>query len=89
MDHAYMLTNLHIPPDPLCQVFSFIVSEFLFAQTFMVGFTALNAFLLVAMGKKVGLGRFDWKLVVLTFGAPLVLDIIYVSLGFLGPGEFW
>jgi len=89
MDHGYMLAILDFPPEAACRAFSFVLNEFVYAQSIIVCFTALNAFIMVVMGKKVGLGTCDWKLVLVAFGVPLVFSIFFESFDLLGPSGTW
>jgi len=89
MDHIYMVRILNFPPDPACRAFAFILEEFVLAQSLMVSFTALNAFIMVVLGKKLGLGSYDWKLLFVAFGTPALFGSICEAFKLLGPSGAW
>jgi len=84
-----MLAILSYPPDLACHAFAFIKNEFALAQVSIVGFTAMNSFQLVVMGKKISLGKYDCKLIVFAFGTPIVVNTILAALQIMGPAEAW
>jgi len=84
-----MLAILNYPPDLACRAFAFIMNEFALAQCSIVGFTAMNAFQLVVLGKKMSLGKYDWKLIVFAFGTPIVVNTVLQALQLMGPAEAW
>ena len=84
-----MVAILDFPPDPACRAFAFFLNEFMLAQTLIVAFTALNAFLMVVKGRKVGLGKYDWKLLCVAFELPLALNTFFESLKLFGPAGAW
>ncbi|OWF37108.1 hypothetical protein KP79_PYT09798 [Mizuhopecten yessoensis] len=86
LDHFnILLTKDHVRPLELCQFYSFINLEFIFAQTLMVNVIAINAFLMIYFGKNLDFGKKDWRLLVWGFVTPLVLDIVCAATGQFGP----
>ena len=53
-------------------------------QCIIALFTAVNAFVMVVLGRQVKLGRCDWRLLVVTFGMPPIVMGVCASLGYLG-----
>ncbi|XP_062595501.1 uncharacterized protein LOC134256848 [Saccostrea cucullata] len=73
MDHFHMaLAEDHVHPIELCEYYGFIMFMFISAQMLLVSLIAINAFALIKFGKKIDLGKYDWKLLSLTFGFPFV-----------------
>ena len=89
MDHAYMLATRAFPPDAACAAFGFLLNEFVMAQSLIVMFTSINAFMMVVKETKVPLRKYDWNLLVIAFGAPLVLGVILASTEHFGPTGAW
>jgi len=50
----------------------------------MVNIVAINAFMLIYFNKHLNFGRWDWRLIAWTFGAPFVGATIAGILGQLG-----
>ena len=88
-DHAYMLAVEYHPPLTICMVFGFFVQSFGFAQTMIVLFTALNAFVMIVKEKKIPVGRYDWGLLLYAFGIPFIVGFIGLGVPFLGPAGGW
>lgn len=86
LDHFnILLTQDHVRPLALCQFYSFINLEFIFAQTLMVNVIAINAFVMIYFGKNLDFGKKDWRLLLWGFVTPLVVDIICAATGQFGP----
>ena len=88
-DHSYVLATQREPPDLMCALFSFFTQEFCFAQWCIVLYTALSASSLIVFGKKLHLGRYDWRLLVLAYGVPFIILVVSFRLGFLGQNGIW
>ncbi|XP_060085151.1 uncharacterized protein LOC132564514 [Ylistrum balloti] len=86
LDHTHVLvTRSHVKPKGLCAFYGFILSEFLTAQTFMVNLVAINAFCLMFFNQDIPFGKWDHRLLIWTFGAPLIASTVAVSLNQFGP----
>ncbi|OWF54513.1 uncharacterized protein LOC110444268 [Mizuhopecten yessoensis] len=86
LDHTHVLvTKSHVKPKQLCAFYGFILSEFLSAQIFMINLVAINAFCLMFFNKDIPFGKWDHRLLIWTFGAPLLASIVAVSLNQFGP----
>ncbi|XP_048735729.1 uncharacterized protein LOC125651190 [Ostrea edulis] len=86
MDHLQMaITKEHVYPVQLCEFYSFFIGEFVSAQLLMTNVAAINAFGLIYLQKQFKLGRYDWKLLLYTFGVPFVMSMCAVNLGYYGP----
>ena len=88
-DHSYVLAKQRNPPDLMCALFSFFLQEFCFAQWCIILYTALSASSLIVFGKKLHLGRYDWRLLVSAYGAPFIVLLVSFRLGFLGQNGIW
>ncbi|XP_060077101.1 uncharacterized protein LOC132556684 [Ylistrum balloti] len=85
MDHLHILiTRDHVHPVELCEFYGFMLAEFITAQNLMVNVVAINAFVLIYYRKNIGFGRYDWKLLLWTFGAPFLGATIAGIAGQLG-----
>ena len=89
MDHSYMLAIRGNPPDAACAAFAFFLNEFVIAQSLIVTFTAINAFVMVVKETKVPLGKYDWGLFAISLGLPFVIGVIGVSTRHFGPSGLW
>ena len=86
MDHLQMaITKEHVYPVELCEFYSFFIGEFVSAQLLMTNVAAINAFGLIFLQKQFKLGKYDWRLLLYTFGVPFVMSICAVNLGYYGP----
>ncbi|XP_060077116.1 adhesion G protein-coupled receptor E1-like [Ylistrum balloti] len=86
LDHLHiLLTKDHVRPASLCTFYSVNIVEFVFAQTLMVNVVAINVFVLIFFGKNLDFGKRDWRLLLWTFGTPLLIAMILLSTGQLGP----
>ncbi|MEW8487868.1 MAG: hypothetical protein AB2705_22035 [Candidatus Thiodiazotropha sp.] len=66
-----MFTKDHVYPKELCQVYGFFIIIFISAQNLMVNIVAINVFTLIYFNKHLHFGRWDWKLLLWTFGVPV------------------
>ena len=89
LDHAYIYHVKGHPPDVACTVMALLMQEFIFSQWVVVLFTAGSACMLVVFGKKLKLGRWDYRLLLAAFGGPLVLGIIGANFNLLGQSGAW
>ena len=86
MDHIHVfVTQDHIRPKVLCQVYAFLLIEFIEAQVLMVKMVAINMFALIYFNKKLNFGRFDWKLLLWMFIVPTATNIVALANDALGP----
>ena len=60
-----------------------------FSQCVVVVATAINAFVMVVMQKKLNYGKYDWRLLVSAFVAPQLLMLFAACMGWLGPNGVW
>ncbi|XP_052067164.1 uncharacterized protein LOC127706548 [Mytilus californianus] len=79
------ITKNHVQPRELCMFYSFVIGEFISAQMFMVNAVSINAFSMIYLRKDIHLGKYDWKLLLYTFGIPFVVHLVSAFLGKLGP----
>ena len=84
-----MLADLAFPPRPACKAFAFFLNEFIMAQSIIVSFTAINAYLMVVKGVRINLGIYDWRLTSVAFGLPAAFGIGMELGGLLGPSGPW
>lgn len=86
MDHLHILiTKNHVYPRELCQFYGFMLAVFISAQNLMVNVIAVNAFVLIFVGRQIKFGLKDYRLLLWTFGAPMVCATIAALAGQLGP----
>lgn len=86
MDHLHILiTEDHVYPKELCQFYGFMLAVFISAQNLMVNVIAVNAFVLIFIGRQIKFGLRDYRLLLWTFGAPFVCATIAALAGQLGP----
>lgn len=88
-DHIYMLIIEYHPPDIFCAAIGFLINEFVVGQSLVVLFTAINAFYMVVKEKKIKLGKYDWKLHMVSFGIPLLLSISIAGINHWGRSGAW
>ena len=85
IDHLHMvITRNHVYPKELCEFYGFTLAEFITAQNLMVNIVAVNAFMLMYFQRHLEFGRYDWRLLAWTFGAPFVGAAIAGIAGQLG-----
>ena len=89
LDHGWMLAVQDNPPEIACELVGFVFQIFMVGQWLVIFFSAICACSLVVCNKKLRLGRWDWRLLVITFGCPALLSAIKVPLGILGPSGSW
>lgn len=89
-DHMHIvIVKNHVYPKELCEFYGFTLAVFITSQNLCVNIVALNAFLLMYFNKNLNFGRWDWKLLVWTFGVPFLGATISAIAGQLGPnGSF-
>ena len=87
--HAWMLHARDNPPDKICSIFAFCLTEFVLANSMITIFAASNALVLVVKGVKIPAGRCDWLLLVASFGLPLGFGIPVLATGHYGPSGPW
>ena len=86
MDHTHVfVTQDHVRPTELCQMYGFLLIECLEAQILLVNLVAINMFVLIYFNKKINFGRYDWKLLLWMFIVPTVTNIAALSADTLGP----
>ncbi|XP_062595460.1 uncharacterized protein LOC134256815 [Saccostrea cucullata] len=86
MDHFHMaIVKDHVHPIELCEFYGFIVFMFISSQMFLVSLIAINAFALMKFGKNINFGKYDWKLLLLTYGFPFVECLAVTIAGEMGP----
>lgn len=86
MDHFHMaVTKDNVHPLELCEYYGFIIFLFISAQMILVSLIAINAFALMKFSKNIGLGKYDWKLLILTFGFPFLECLGVTIAGEMGP----
>ncbi|XP_052792945.1 uncharacterized protein LOC128226882 [Mya arenaria] len=85
-DHMHVvIVRNHVYPRQLCEFYGFTLAEFITAQNLMVNVIAVNAFMLMYFDRNINFGKYDWRLLTWTFGAPFVGASIAGALGQLGP----
>lgn len=89
-DHVqYIITEEHVRPVELCELYAFVLTEFMTAQNLIVNLVAVNAFMLMYWHINLNFGKKDWRLLVWTFGAPFVVSCVAAVTGMFGPcGSF-
>ena len=70
-------------------MFVAVTQEFILAQTLVVLFTAVNAFMMIVRDRKINIGTHDWKLLLFVFGTPIVTGVVGIAVGYLGPSGAW
>ena len=89
MDHGVMLALRDHPPDLPCTIMAFFLLSFVSTQLLIILFIATNAFFMVVMERKINVGKYDWKLILVCYGGPISCSSILAAVGFLGPGGQW
>ncbi|KAK3093273.1 hypothetical protein FSP39_013533 [Pinctada imbricata] len=85
-DHLQIAaTRDHVRPIQLCIFYAVLLIEFVYCQSLLVLFIAVNAFVLVRCQRNIELGRKDWKLIVGILTCSFVPVIIALSVDSLGP----
>ncbi|XP_052796893.1 uncharacterized protein LOC128229193 [Mya arenaria] len=84
-DHLHIvIVRNHVYPKELCEFYGFNLALFITAQNLMVNVVAVNAFMLMYFDRSINFGRYDWRLLAWTFGAPFLGATIAGILGQLG-----
>lgn len=85
-DHLHIfITKDHVQPRCLCVFYAFMIGEFISAQMFMVNIVAINVFSMMFLRKDLSFGKYDWRLLLYTFGIPFSVYLVAAILGKLGP----
>ena len=88
-DHSYMLiTKQHVPEIP-CTIFAYLLTFSGISQSVIVMMVAILSFICLVKEKKITLGRYDWKILLLATGIPFTLVTPLGGLGILGPTGAW
>ena len=86
MDHFHVLLTRKYPkPKELCELYAFLLVEFVGAQMLMINLVAVNMFVLIYFNKRINFGRCDWKLLLWMFGYPFAANVVGVCTDSLGP----
>ena len=89
MDHLqYLITKTHPGPPAVCSFYSFMMFTFVMSQMLCVNVIAINAFFLMYFGKKLNLGKYDYRLLLFMFGVPVTILTISAILDKLGPNGY-
>jgi hypothetical protein len=75
--------------DRICAPMAFVLLSSIFSQWLVVMFTAVSACSLIVFGKKLNLGRCDWKLLFGTFGLATGCAGVAWGMNVLGPADVW
>ena len=89
IDHAYILFIKDHPPDMVCRVFGMLVYEFASAQVIVITFTSISACVAIVLDRKLRTGRYDWRLLLISFGIPLVIGMFGIAFRLFGPSGAW
>ncbi|KAJ3107564.1 hypothetical protein HDU97_003869 [Phlyctochytrium planicorne] len=90
IDHAMMLVNKGESPPPLvCKSLGAVLALFLMAQVMLLNIIAVSMFLTVYRGWALSYGKFDWILMVLTFGVPIAYTCVGLAVDAFGPDLYW
>lgn len=85
-DHLHIvIVKNHVYPVELCEFYGFTLVVAISSQNLMVNVVAINAFMLMYNDRKMDFGQCDWKLLLWTFGVPLVGAVLSLIHGQLGP----
>ena len=85
IDHLNVfVTQDHVRPKFLCQVYAILMIQFLEAQILMVNLVAINMFVLVYFNKRLDFGQFDWKLLMWMIAVPTTTNVVALSTDTLG-----
>ena len=88
-DHLYILISRDFPPDAVCTGFGFVVMIFAVAYQNMNLLIALNAFAMVVLQWKFGMGKYDWKLICACVGPAFVWSVALLASGHMGQSNDW
>jgi hypothetical protein len=75
--------------DAFCSPMAFVLLSAICSQWMVVVFSAISACSLVVYGKRLNLGRWDWKFLLGTFGFSVTIGGIAWGLKLLGPSGAW
>jgi hypothetical protein len=86
MDHIhYVVTKEHVRPKELCDLYGFLLVEFISSQILMSNVVAINALMIMVFKKQLIFGKCDWKLLTWTFGIPFVCASVAGAFKQFGP----
>jgi len=86
LDHVHIvIKHDHVYPEWLCSFYGLNLALFMTAQNLMVNVIAVNAFVLICFGKNLDFGTRDWRILVWTFGVPLLAVIVAAVFKQFGP----
>jgi hypothetical protein len=68
---------------------AFVLIGAIFMQWFVIIFTAISACILIVFGKKIPLGRWDWRLLLGTVGLSIICAGLVYGFKVLGPSGAW
>ena len=88
-DHIYSLSEQRLAQGFACKFMAFVSGTSGWAQFAIPSFTALNVFMMIVKGRKIGLGRYDWKLTVSALSIGLVYHIAAEAADLIGPNIAW
>lgn len=84
-DHMHIvIVRDHVYPKELCEYYGFNLAVFVSSQNLMVNVVAVNAFMLMYIHRHINFGKYDWRLLLWTFGAPTTGATIAWITGQLG-----
>ena len=84
-----MVGFLFLFEDRICATMAYFLLSSSLSQWGVVIFSAVSACSLIVFGKKLNLGRYDWRLLVGTFGLALGVSAVALGLRLLGPSGAW
>lgn len=67
----------------------FAFQTFSLSQSVIVLVSAMSAFFMVAIGKRIGFGRYDWILLSMSLAIPVGIGVPMLALDWFGPAGFW
>lgn len=82
--HIVIVRNM-VHPKELCEFYGFNLIVAISSQNLMVNVVAINAFMLLYFDRNINFGAKDWKLLVWTFGFPIITAAVAGLTGQLGP----
>ena len=82
--HIVIVRNM-VHPKELCEFYAFNLIMTIAAQNLLVNAVAVNAFMLLYFEKHINFGNKDWKLLIWTFGVPILGAALAGVFGQLGP----
>ncbi|KAJ3321649.1 hypothetical protein HDU76_014054 [Blyttiomyces sp. JEL0837] len=90
IDHVWMIAAQGAnPPDAACSALGAILALFLMAEIMLVNLLALSMFFTVYMNWGLSYGKYDYMLIILTFGVPITFAVLGLSLNAFGHDYYW